>query len=157
MTGCNPAGDTIGGMAQRRTPDPEPAADDPDGGTPWPFMGALLIVVLLIVGVVGAQMLSPAQDELSDEQRIERTVADYVSAHNETDTEILARLRCAELPEQEAPLADVEGNVQLQATQDIAVDGDRATVDVRATVDGTSQIETWQVVRVDSVWRVCTF
>lgn len=157
MTGCNPAGDTIGGMAQRRTPDPEPAADGPDGGTPWPFMGALLIVVLLILGVVGAQMLSPAQNELSDDERIDRTVADYVSAHNENDTDILARLRCAELPAQEAPLADVEGNVQLQATQDIAVDGDRATVDVRVTVDGTSQIETWQVVRVDSVWRVCTF
>ncbi len=144
-------------MAQRRTPDPEPVPDDTDGGTPWPFMGALLIVVLLIVGVVGTQMLSPAQDELSDDQRIDRTVADYVSAHNENDTDILERLRCAELPAEEAPLADVEGNVQLQATQDIAVDGDRATVDVRATVDGTSQIETWQVVRVDSVWRVCTF
>jgi len=47
--------------------------------------------------------------------------------------------------------------VELQATQDVAVEGDRATVDVRATVDGESRIETWQVVQVDSVWRVCEF
>jgi hypothetical protein len=144
-------------MAQRQAPDPDPSADEPTSGTPWPFMGALLVVVLLILAVMGAQLLSPAQDELSVDERINRTVADYVRAHNENDQDILARLRCEELPEAEAPLSDVEGTVELQATQDVAVEGDRATVDVRATVDGESRIETWQVVQVDSVWRVCEF
>ena len=69
-------------MAQRQAPDPDPSADEPASGTPWPFMGALLVVVLLILAVMGAQLLSPAQDELSVDERIDRTVADYVRAHN---------------------------------------------------------------------------
>lgn len=142
-------------MAQREASDPGPDPDGPDTGTPWPFMGALLVIVLLIVGVVAAQMLSPAQEELTDDQRIDRTVADYVSAHNQDDTNTLERLRCADLEEADAPLADLEGTLELQATQNIVVDGDSATVDVRGIVDGRSESETWQVVRVGNVWRIC--
>lgn len=47
--------------------------------------------------------------------------------------------------------------MELQATQNIAVDGDRATVDVRTGLDGETQTETWQVVRIDDVWRICRF
>lgn len=142
-------------MAQREASDPDPDPEGPHTGTPWPFMGALLVIVLLIVGVVAAQMLSPAQEELTDDQRIYRTVADYVSAHNQDDVNVLERLRCDELAEDDAPLANLEGTLELQATQNIVVDGDSATVDVRGIVDGQSETETWQVVRVDKVWRIC--
>lgn len=148
-------------MAKRGAPEPEPdPGPDPDGPTSssiGPFLGALAVLVVLVLVVFGAQLFSPAGDDLTEDEMVRRAVTDYVSAHNENDEPILDRLRCSDLPAAEAPLADVEGRVELQATQNISVDGDRATVDVRTGLDGETQTETWQVVRIDDVWRICRF
>ncbi|WP_129977513.1 hypothetical protein [Rhodococcus sp. Q1] len=150
-------------MAKRGAPEPDPDPDpgpDPDGPTSsstGPFLGALAVLVVLVLVVFGAQMFSPPGADLTEDEMVRRAVTDYVSAHNENDRPILDRLRCSELSPDDAPLADVEGRVELQAAQNISVDGDRATVDVRTGLDGQTQTETWQVVRIDDVWRICRF
>ncbi|MEU5843797.1 hypothetical protein [Rhodococcus sp. NPDC047139] len=148
-------------MAKRGAPEPEPdPGPDPDGPTrssAGPFLGALAVLVALLLIVFGAQIFSPAGDGVSEEEMVRRAVNDYVAAHNENDEPILDRLRCGDLPADEAPLADVDGPVELQAAQNVSVDADRATVDVRTGVDGETQTATWQVVRVDDVWRICRF
>jgi len=148
-------------MAKRGAPEPDPdPGPDPDGPTSsstGPFLGALAVLVVLVLVVFGAQMFSPPGADLTEDEMVRRAVTDYVSAHNENDGPILDRLRCRELSPDDAPLADVEGRVELQAAHNIAVDGDRATVDVRTGLDGQTQTETWQVVRIDDVWRICRF
>ncbi|MEE2034760.1 Rv0361 family membrane protein [Rhodococcus chondri] len=142
-------------MAQRGAPEPDP--DRRDIGSIGPFLGAVAVIVILIVGVVLAQVLSPAGDVLDDDERINRAVADYVRAHNEDDTAVLDRLRCESLPAEEAPLAEVDGDVEFDGTGEVSIDGDRGTVEVRTVVDGTRGAETWQVTRVGDVWRICRF
>ena len=148
-------------MAKRGAPEPDPdPGPDPDGPTSsstGPFLGALAVLVVLVLVVFGAQMFSPPGADLTEDEMVRRAVTDYVSAHNENDRPIFDLRRCSELSPDDAPLADVEGRVELQAAQNISVDGDRATVDVRTGLDGQTQTETWQVVRIDDVWRICRF
>lgn len=150
-------------MAQRGAPEPDPDPDtgpDPDGpvnSSAGPFLGAVAVIAAIVLIVFGAQFFAPAGEDLTDNDMVYRTVADYVAARNAGDSQILERLRCSDLPAEDAPLADVEGTVDLQATQNIAIEGDRATTDVRTSVGGEVVTETWQVLRIDGVWRVCEF
>jgi len=144
-------------MAQRRDPEPDSDGPDPDGPTSrslGPFVGAVVVVAVLAVLVVVAQVFAPA-DDIDDTELINRTVGDYVRAHNENDDGILARLRCDDLSADDAPLADV-GEVDFGGSGNVIVDGADATVDVTVTVDGARTTETWQVTRVGDLWRVCT-
>lgn len=144
-------------MAKRGAPEPDPDETDADTGSIGPFLGAVTVIVLLIVGVVLAQVLSPAGDEIDDGERISRAVADYVRAHNEDDTAVLDRLRCEALPADRAPLSDVDGDVGFDGTGAVSIDGDRGTVEVRTTVGDTRETETWQVTRIDDLWRICAY
>ena len=150
-------------MAKRGAPEPDPDPDsgpDPDGpinNSAGPFLGAGAVIVAIVLIVFGAQFFGPSGEDLTDRDLVYRAVADYVAAHNADDREILERLRCGDLEADEAPLADVEGTVDLQAAQNITIEGDRASTDVRTSVDGDVQTQTWQVVRVDGIWRICEF
>lgn len=150
-------------MAKRGAPEPDPDPDsgpDPDGpinNSAGPFLGAVAVIVAIVLIVFGAQFFGPSGEDLTDRDLVYRAVADYVAAHNADDREILERLRCGDLEADEAPLADVEGTVDLQAAQNITIEGDRASTDVRTSVNGDVQTQTWQVVRVDGIWRICEF
>lgn len=151
-------------MAQQRAPGPDPDGSDPDGLDPdgptrrslGPFVAAVAVVAVLAVVVLAAQIFAPSGATLDDSEQINRTVGDYVRAHNDNDTGVLAHLRCAALPADEAPLAGV-GAVEFGGSGNVVVDGDRGTVDVITTVDDGPRTQTWQVTRVDDAWRICTF
>ncbi|MEE2060951.1 Rv0361 family membrane protein [Rhodococcus artemisiae] len=146
-------------MAQRRDPDPEPDGLEPDGptsSTPWPFIGAVLVIVVLALVLVVTQFLSPEGETLDDNERITRTTSDYVKAVNADDEDVLVILRCGELRRGEGPLAGVDSDIELQRTDNIVIDGDKATVDVTTVIDGESTTEMWNLTLADDVWRVCT-
>ncbi|MCK0090307.1 hypothetical protein HCA61_04460 [Rhodococcus sp. HNM0563] len=146
-------------MAQRRDPEPEPDGLDPDGptrSTPWPFIGAVLVIAFLALVLVVTQILSPEGENLDDNERITRTASDYVKALNADDEDVLVILRCGELGRGEGPLAGVDGDIDLQRSDNVVIDGDKATVDVTTEIDGESTTETWHLTLVDDVWRVCT-
>src|SRR5690606_35382508 len=118
----------IGRMAKRGAPEPDPDPDsgpDPDGpinNSAGPFLGAVAVIVAIVLIVFGAQFFGPSGEDLTDRDLVYRAVADYVAAHNADDREILERLRCGDLEADEAPLADVEGTVDLQAAQNITIE-----------------------------------
>jgi hypothetical protein len=146
-------------MAQRRDPEPDPDGLDPDGttsSTPWPFIGAVLVIVVLALALVVTQMLSPEGETLDGPERVTRTASDYVKAVNAEDEEVLVILRCDELPDGQGPLAGADGDIEFDGTSNIAIDGDKATVDVTTVIDGESTTETWTLALVNDVWRVCT-
>ncbi len=146
-------------MAQRRDPEPEPDGLDPNGSrnsTPWPFIGAVLVVAVLALVIVVTQFLSTDGEALDDNERIARTTSDYVKAVNADDEDVLVILRCSELRRGEGPLAGVDSDIELQSTDNIVIDGDKATVDVTTVIDGESTTETWDLTLADDVWRVCT-
>ncbi|MFD5808071.1 Rv0361 family membrane protein [Rhodococcus aetherivorans] len=142
-------------MAAERAPEPDP--DETDRSSATPFLAALAIIVVLVVGVFVAQLVSPSDSSTSGTELVVRTVDDYVRAHNAGDAPAQDRLRCDGLPADRAPLAGVAGEVQLEGVENVETDGDRGTADVRARFDGNEQTSTWQFVRIDDVWRVCTF
>ncbi|UYP18335.1 hypothetical protein OED52_16975 [Rhodococcus sp. Z13] len=146
-------------MARRGAPEPDPGPDPegPNDRSAAPFFGALAVIVVLAVVVLGAQLFSPSGENVGDDELVRRTVTDYVTAHNGDDDQVLDRLRCDDLPADEAPLTGVEGSVELQATQNISVDGDRGTADVRVRTGDEPETSTWQFVRVGDNWRVCRF
>lgn len=145
----------IGGMAEKR-PAPEPAPDEPERSTAGPFLGALAVAVLVIILVVAGQVFGSFGESPSDSDLVSRTVGDYVRAHNADDEDTMARLRCAELPADQAPLADVDGEVKVDEFGTVDIDGDRGRVEVRTSVDGRQEAVVWSLTRVDDNWRICT-
>ncbi|EME57251.1 hypothetical protein QYS60_03185 [Rhodococcus sp. GXMU-t2271] len=142
-------------MAAERAPEPDP--DETDRSSATPFLAALAIIVVLVVGVFVAQLVSPSDRSTSGTELVVRTVDDYVRAHNAGDRAAQDRLRCDQLAADRAPLAGVDGEVQLEAVENVETNDDRASADVRARIAGNEQTSTWQFVRIDDVWRICTF
>ncbi|KXF84658.1 membrane protein [Rhodococcus ruber Chol-4] len=142
-------------MAAERAPEPDP--DETDRSSATPFLAALAIIVVLVVGVFVAQLVSPSDRSATGTELVVRTVDDYVRAHNAGDRAAQDRLRCDRLAADRAPWAGVDGEVQLEAVENVETNDDRASADVRARSAGGEQTSTWQFVRIDDVWRICTF
>ncbi|WP_420751683.1 hypothetical protein [Rhodococcus sp. O3] len=142
-------------MADKR-PAPEPDPDEPERSTAGPILGALAVVVVLILVVVAGQVFGSSDEPLSDSDLVSRTVDAYVGAHNADDDDAMTRLRCAELSADQAPLADVDGEVRIDEFGTVDIDGDRGRVEARTTVDGTQETVVWSLTRVDGDWRICT-
>lgn len=142
-------------MAKRGAPEPDFDGPDPDGpvnSTPWPFFGAVAVIALISLLVLFGQVF--ASDDIDDTELINRTVGDYVRAHNDNDQRVLEELRCDELAADRAPFADRE-EVEFGGSGNVTVEDDRATVDVTVVTDEQRQTEVWEMVRIDDRWRVC--
>ncbi len=122
-----------------------------------PFILAVAIVALILGGIFVSSWMSPAEENVSESDRISRLVADYVAAHNENDTKTLQGLTCANFDPETGPLADTEGDVEMQGLNETVVSGDRATVDVRLSGGGQDQrVEVWTLTRDGEGWDICT-
>ena len=129
-------------------------ADGGGRGTATPFIAALVIVVVLLVGIVVSSWFS-SDETLSDADRVSRVTADFVLVHNNDDEEAREKIVCPAYDEDRSPLADRDGDVTLDAVEDITFDGDRATAQVRVTADGGDSTGTWQYARSGDMWRGC--
>ncbi|BCI51292.1 hypothetical protein NIIDNTM18_05700 [Mycolicibacterium litorale] len=147
-----------------------PPESDPDTGRPSdrptaaPFMVALVIIVLVVIGIWLANLFEG--DELTDEQQIGRAAAaqndalqredyrDFVAntcrAEHLTEREVLDRQRSSSA-EQGARFIDGVSGVTVQ--------GDRATATVTYHFD-KSEDDKFGVpttfVREDGAWKVCS-
>ncbi|TSD48814.1 hypothetical protein FFI94_023485 [Rhodococcus sp. KBS0724] len=122
-----------------------------------PFILAVAIVALILGGIFVSSWLSPADENVSEDDRISRVVADYVAASNENDTKTLQTLTCANFDPKTGPLAEAEGDVEMQGINESSVSGDRATVDVRLSGGGQDQrVEVWTLTRDGDSWNICT-
>ncbi|MGE2715511.1 lumazine-binding protein [Mycolicibacterium litorale] len=147
-----------------------PAESDPDTGRPSdrptvaPFMAALVIIVLVVIGIWLADVFEG--DELTDEQQIGRAAAaqndalqredyaDFVAntcrAEQLTEREVLDRQRKS---------SSEEGARFIDGVSGVTVQGDRATATVTYHFD-RSEDDKFEVpttfVREDGAWKVCS-
>lgn len=138
--------------------------------TPWPFILAVGIVVVVLAGIFLAARFAPAEDNVTQAQLLTDSIDDFVSAQNDGDAELLRSTTCQDqlaqlIPGSDADYAsaradDVDENGKLVvdgAPTDYEVNGDRGMVTVPTKLEkiGATSSETWKFVRVDEKWLVC--
>ncbi|SFA47061.1 hypothetical protein SAMN05444374_104147 [Rhodococcoides kroppenstedtii] len=131
------------------TPEPEPAART----TAAPFLAAAAVVAVVAIIVAVLSLTRSPEDNVSENQRVGTVVAEYVEAAGQNDGDRLASLQCAGITN--APLRDAE-SVDLDTIDEVRVNGDAAEVDVTVTLDGSEQTLTWNAVRQDGAWKICS-
>lgn len=139
----------------------QPAADRP---TPWPFMTALVIIVLVVIGVFLVNAFSG--DGLSEEERVGRAAVGQNDAMQRENYSAFAGYTCTARRGTEAGfLAQQRDSVEklgfrhVDDVTGVRIDGDRATATVvyhfEKDSDNKINVET-AFVREDGEWRVCS-
>jgi hypothetical protein len=140
---------------------PEP---EPDRPTIAPFLGALAVIAIVVIGIVlfnvfGSQHTTPgdqvAQAAVAQNDALQRR--DYVAFRNFTcraeqglEADFLARQRDSVAKDGERYLDDVT---------DIRIDGDRASATVTYHFDKTAETKTpseLNFTKEDGAWKVCS-
>ncbi|NMM89995.1 hypothetical protein B2J88_37625 [Rhodococcus sp. SRB_17] len=121
-----------------------------------PFLLAVAIVALILGGIFVASWMSPAEENVTEDDLVSRSVADYTAAHNENDIKTLQGLTCANFDPKTGPLADAKSGVEVKGVDNIEVTGDRARADVNLSGGGPgSRVEVWNLTRDGESWDVC--
>lgn len=131
--------------------------EDPRRTTATPFIAAVALVVIILVAIVVGSILSPADENVTEADRINRSVADYIQARNHDDADLQKSLVCSTWSDDRSLLAGREGEITLQGVDSSEVNGDRARAEVRITAeDGRGEAtDTWQLTRSGDKWVVC--
>jgi hypothetical protein len=140
---------------------PEP---DPDRPTMAPFLGALAVIVLVVIGIVvfnafggsdptpdqSVRLAVVGQNDAMQRQSYQDFRTYTCRGDQGSESEFLARQRDS---------ATKSGARSIQEVSNIRVDGDKATADVTytfaKTAENTSGSEV-TVVREDGAWKVCS-
>lgn len=137
----------------------EPApVDDPRRTTAKPFILAVSIVAILMIGIVVSAMLRPAEEGRSEAEQLNASASDFVRASNNDDAQAVDRMICDGFAEDRSPIAGREGEIRIEELTNAVVDGTDATADVRINAgdDKGATTSTWKFVQGDGRWLVCT-
>ncbi|WP_307787877.1 lumazine-binding protein [Mycolicibacterium sp. S2-37] len=140
---------------------------DPDGGdrpTATPFLAALVIIVLIVIGIWAVNVFEG--DDLTDEQQIGRTAVAQNDAVQRRDFADFQAYTCRELQGSEADFtaaqqksSQQQGHRFIDGVSGVTVDGDRATGTVTyhfdKAPDAKTEVKT-TFVREDGAWKVCS-
>lgn len=147
----------------------EPPLVDDERRTPWPFIIAVAIVVL-VLGTIGVMhVVRPADDRLTDESKVSRTVNDYYTAQNALNFNNFRALTCAserdsadfptedEFTAQNTEAREADGQIEISNISETVINGDRATANVHwfRTEKTQTQITPVVLVREGDAWKVC--
>lgn len=138
------------------------AADRP---TMTPFLAALAIIVLVVIGVALVNTFSGG-DGLSEEERVGRAAVGQNDAMQRENYSAFLGYTCADQRGTEADFlarqrdsAAKQGARYVDDVTDVRIDGDRATAKVvyhfENTPDASVDAQT-AFVREDGEWRVCS-
>ncbi|AOW93313.1 hypothetical protein BFN03_13440 [Rhodococcus sp. WMMA185] len=130
---------------------------DPRRVTATPFIAAVAITVAILLIIVVSGWLSPAEENITEADRINRVVADFIAAHNQNDTEVQESLVCPSWSDDRSALRGLEGEITLQQVESSEVNGNRAQAVVRisAADSGEESTATWRLTRDGDNWLVC--
>ncbi|MEH6796807.1 MAG: hypothetical protein V7694_22015 [Rhodococcus sp. (in: high G+C Gram-positive bacteria)] len=148
------------------------AADSGDQRAPtaWPFIIAVGIVVVLLVGIFAASKFAPAEDNVTQAQLLTDSLDGFLEAQNTGDADLLRRNTCFDQVERLIPGDDAQyrtdraGEVERNGETSIdgvpseyQVNGDRGmvTVPLKEEKSGVQTDDVWNFVRVDDKWLVC--
>lgn len=138
--------------------------------TAWPFIIAVGIVVVLLVGIFAASKFAPAEDNVTQAQLLTDSLDGFLEAQNTGDADLLRRNTCFDQVERLIPGDDAQyrtdraGEVERNGETSIdgvpseyQVNGDRGmvTVPLKEEKSGVQTDDVWNFVRVDDKWLVC--
>lgn len=142
----------------------EPAASSSGHTTAGPFLGALVIIVMVVIGVWLLNAFS--SDELVDDQQIGLSVVAQNDALQRQDYADFRAYTCPELHGTESEvLAGQRDSVAkrgerfVDGTTVVAVDGDQATAEVTYHFAGNPDAKAKVEVRLErqgGTWKVCS-
>jgi len=142
-----------------------PAQDEPipvdqtDERSITPFIAAAVVAVVVLIVIVLGGVFSPAEKNVTEADRISAAVQNFVEGTNETEEVPPPGAACAEFDAARTPLPYEEGSgktIELRSVTDWTVNGDRAKATVTTAADGAEQTSTWNLVRAERGWLVCT-
>src|SRR5438105_2639704 len=95
-------------------PEPTPEVSPVDQREPVrsavPFIAAAAVAVLVVVGIVVAALLRPAEKNVTDSDRLASAVREFATAQGGSDTARLAATACTGFDQARSPLgADAAG------------------------------------------------
>ena len=138
--------------------------DERAGGSPLPFMIALGVVVIVLIGIGLNALLNPGGD--TDRDQVIRAAIGQNDALQRVDHDAYAGFTCPPLAgtaeqlaaRQQASVA-AHGDRYVDGVNNIAIDGDRATATVVYFFgsDRSKKVDTATTFeRHDGKWQVCT-
>ncbi|MCM6777345.1 hypothetical protein NDR87_28045 [Nocardia sp. CDC159] len=122
-----------------------------------PFIAAAVVALLLVGGVVLLGVLRPAENNVTDSDRVAVAVRNFATAQADSDAKRRATTACPEFDAVRSPLGpDALGKqVEIENIRDTTVDGGRARATVTSKIDGRERTATWNLTKSDERWLVC--
>lgn len=136
--------------------------DQTDKRSIVPFVAAAVVAVIVLIGIVLGGVLSPAEKNVTQADRLAAAVTNYVDARSRSELRPPPGVACPGFDEEESGLGERLGGPESTVAIDRkgfanpTVNGDRAKVDATVQIDGESATSTWTLTRVDGNWLVCT-
>lgn len=156
-------------------------ADDPGAGDVgadaapswrkvWPFLLALIVVVVAVVGILLSYLIRPAEKRASEPAQVQYAINDFYTARNNLDYAEFRDHTCAadlnasdfpseaEFTAENQKSLEANGRIVIPEISDVSVSGDRATATVHWQFDKKSdekQTTNVVVLRENGNWKVC--
>lgn len=137
--------------------DPHEPAEDPSRTTMKPFLIAVSIVGIVMIGMIVSALVRPAEDSRTPADRLTASVGDFVRASNNDDADAVKTMTCPEFAADRSPIAGRDGGITVLEVGNPQVDGSRATAEVRIDAgDGRGPAtSTWTFVQGKDRWLIC--
>jgi hypothetical protein len=133
--------------------------DQTDKRSAAPFVAAAVVAVIVLIAIVLGGVLSPAEKNVTEADRIVAAVRNFVDGSNRSDIVPPPGTACQGFDADRSPLAGQDGAgkpVEIAKIDPPMVDGDRGKATVTTTVDGREATSTWILTRSGDKWLVCT-
>ncbi|APE37579.1 hypothetical protein BOX37_30715 [Nocardia mangyaensis] len=136
--------------------------DQTDKRSIVPFVAAAVVAIVVLIGIVLGGLLSPAEKNVTEADRLAAAVTNYIDARSRSELRPPPGVACPGFDEEESGLTQRLGGPESAVSIDKkgfanpTVNGDRAKVDATVQVDGNDSMSTWTLTRVDGDWLVCT-
>jgi hypothetical protein len=123
--------------------------------TPVPFIAAVAVVAAIIAAIVIGGIVSPAEENVSEAQRVDQATIAYIKARNGEDAQLKGAV-CPGFDDNAFVVKPGGDKITYSKVENVKVDGDRAKADVTVAADEKDlPVAEWNFVRSDGGWLVC--
>ncbi|MGW5386173.1 Rv0361 family membrane protein [Nocardia sp. NPDC003963] len=142
----------------------QPATESGDEERPrsiTPFIVAAAVAALVLAGVLIAGLVSPAEKNVTDSDRINGAVREFAEANSRYGVAPPREAVCPGFVPARSPLAgqlkpgETGKDIEITRFGPVQVNGDTATVEVTSRVEGDEKTATWWLFHTDDDWLVC--
>lgn len=122
-----------------------------------PFLIAAAIAVIAVLAVVILGVTRPAENNLTEPDRIAIAARNFATARSDSDAARRKTTECGNFDDKRSPLGpdSVGRKVEIAGVDAVHVDGDRATASVTSQADGRKTAANWNFRRENGTWLVC--